>query len=899
MDYRDRIRAEFAGRPAPDEDVIEELAEHAAALYRSARAEGCSREEAERRLQGQLSAWTQDAARLQRRTRRLPAPVPPPAWGAGIAGAGDDVRYALRTMRREPGQASLVVATIALGIAAATVLFSVTYAVLLKPLPWPEADRLVRLYESRQGATRPPAYFTNAAYLAWRERPATIEALGGWSVSRRIVRAGGEPERMPVVAVTPSLFDVLRARPERGSLFARDGDTPTDARQALISRGFWLQRFGGRADALGRVLELDGERFRLVGIMPERFAFPDRESRIWVPFRIRPVIGPESGSRSLSMFGALARLRPGVTPAQAAAEASARGRSAPDAGPVAVAVFGSNGPVEVTAVALVDAMAGEVRPALAIFMGAVALLLATGIANVAGLQLARAVARRREIAVRAAIGAGGARLMRQLLTESVLLGVFGGAAGLALAAWLHRALPSLLPADFPRIGDVALDWRVASFAIGSSVLAGALFGLLPALQARRVDLVATLNEDALAPVGASMRTPVARARAAIMACQIAVACVLLVGAVLLARSFLALSRADRGYDPANVLTARVVLPEGSFTPAARAEALRVLLERLRALAGVRRAAFSNALPLSGGEMLASFPMRSPRTGAEVQVQTSVRHVSPDYFAAMGIRLKQGRGFLETEDERMPLVRVVNEAFARRYLDATPIGERLPAARADTPVEAVVVGVIEDVREGSITAPPQPEMYVSSRQLPTGVLHDDPMVVLRTAWAPAGLVPELRALLRDVAPGALLENVMTMEDRLRADLARPRLYAVLLGAFAAFAVLIAAVGLFGVLAYVVAQRSREIGVRAALGATPRAIVALIVRQALWVSLAGIIAGLAISLVAVRWLATLLYGVEPRDGASFAVVAVALLVLSALATWVPARRAASVDPLKVLR
>jgi predicted permease len=904
MDWTARVKAAFEDRPLPDDDVIEELAQHAAALYQAARAEGCVTDEANARVERQLATWTRDGSLLHRRRRRTAAPVPPPTMPSGRRWPGSftwlaDVRFALRLLGRERGYALLVIGTMALGISAVTVLFSIAYGVLLKPLPWPESDRLIRLYESREGATRPATRFTNAAYLAWQERPTTIEGLGGWSVSRRIVTIGRTRERVPVIGATPTLFGVLRVRPVLGSLFATRDGAPADEREVLISRGLWQQRFGGRHDVLGRTIDIDGDGYHLVGVVPDRFPFIEDDANIWIPFRIKPVLGPEPGMRSLSMFGAIARLRPGATAPQAAAEGTSRGRTAPDAGPVAMAVFGSNGPVIVTTESLLDSIAGEVRPALVVLMAAVILLLVTATANVASLQLARALQRRREMAVRSAIGAPAPRLMRQLLTENVLLGAMGGITGLTLAAWVHRALPWLLPSQFPRAADVSMDWRVAAFTALVGIATGLAFGLAPALHARRVDLVSTLNEDASAPVGVSVRTRVARARSAIMAAQIAVACVLLVGAVLLARSFSALASAPRGYDASNVLTCRVVMPDTSFTPAARDNAMRALLARLQSRPEVRRVAFTTAMPLASGDIVASFPMRSPRTGADVQVSTTLRYVSPDYFAALGIRILEGRPFTANDNETAPRAVVVNRTFARRYLDDTPLDDAVPGRKNDQEVKARVVGIIDDVRQEGMSDPVQPELYRSMLQSNEAMEFDYPLLVVRTAGDPLKLAPEVRALVSSVAPSALVEKVESMEAKLGESLARPRLYAVLLVVFATAALLIAAVGLFGVLAYSVTLRSREIGVRTALGASPRAIVLLVLRQSARVTAIGLIAGLAIAYVAGQSLGSFLYGIRPHDAASFASVAVVLLLAAALATVGPARRAASVDPLTVLK
>jgi predicted permease len=568
----------------------------------------------------------------------------------------------------------------------------------------------------------------------------------------------------------------------------------------------------------------------------------------------------------------------------------------------AMALFGSNGPVEVSIVPALDAMTADVRPALTILLAAVALLLATATANVASLQLARVTTRRRELAVRAAIGAGAGRLARQLLVESTLLGVAGGLAGVLLAHLLLRGLPLLLPADFPRMESIAVDPPVMLFALALSLMTSIAFGLLPSLHVRRVNLVASLSEDNLAPVGGTLRSTTVRARAAIMIGQVAVACVLLVGAALLTRSFIALMNADRGFDPSGLLTARVPMAV-DYPPERRTQLLEAVTDRLKGLPGVTHVAFANALPLVSTGGYSAFNMRSPRNpGIDLQVEAAQRIVSPGYFGALRLRIIEGRPLDETDTATSRRVVVVNRSFASKYLGEPAIGARIPWQRSAANVRAEweVIGVVEDVRQNAVDGPNQPEIiapYAQVRAMTTRSF--DPIVVVRTSGDPTSYVSALRNFVRGQDPSLALDSVMTMDERVSTSLARPRTYAVLVGGFAVFAVVIAAVGLFGVLAYSVAQRSREIGVRSALGAPPLAIVGLVVRQALWVTAAGVITGLALAAVTMRALSTFLYGVKPRDPASFAAVAALLLLVAALATVVPARRAANVDPLKVLR
>jgi putative ABC transport system permease protein len=815
-----------------------------------------------------------------------------------LSGLGRDLRYAVRALRRQWGHTLVVLVTMALGIGATTVLFSVAYGVMVRPLPWPDADRFVRLYETRQGSTRPASFMTNATYLAWNERPSTIEELAAWSGSMMTMAGAGEPERMRVVEATPSLFSLLRARPALGTLFRLSPGGALDEAQAVLSHGLWQERFGGRADVIGRPIRFDGSEYRIVGVMPAAFGFPDRETRAWIPFRVPPVVGKDPKIRSLSMFNAIARLRPGVSAAQAAAEGTARGRSAPDPGLVAVAVFGTKGPVQVAAVPFLDSLLGDLRPALWVLLVAVGLLLVTGTANVASLQLARATTRRREIAIRCALGAGGGRLTRQLLAESVVVGSLGGLAGLLLTAWMLRALSSILPADFPRLGDITFDWRVVAFATAISLAAAVAFGLVPAFAARRVNLVASLAEDALAPVGTGGRSATVRARLLIMAGQIAVASVLLLGAALLARSFVALIHADRGYDPANLLTARLPLPDQSYTPQQRAVLLDRVVDRLRHVPGVVEAAFSSRLPLTPGEILAAFPMPS-RGGGTISAHASIRQVSDGYFAALGLRVIEGRPFNETDSLTSRPVEVVNRAFARQYLATPAVGTRIPASFNENASEAEIVGVVDDVHYGTVTDPVPPEIYMPSRQLSSGFAVDEPGLLVRTTGDPVRLVPILRSIVREQDRSLALESVMTMEDRLQTSLSRPRLYAILLGGFAGSAVLIAGVGLFGVLTYSVVQRSREIAVRTSLGATPRDIMGLVLRQALVVTAGGLAAGLLLSVALVRYLSAFLFGVTRFDAISFVAVPAALTLVAALASVVPARSAARVDPLRALR
>jgi putative ABC transport system permease protein len=810
-------------------------------------------------------------------------------------GAARDLRQAWRSLRRRPGHTAVAVVTMALGIGATTVLFSVANGVLLKPLPFPESERLVTLAETRQGGTnRIAGILTNGTYLAWRDEPATLEGLAGWALGRRTLSDAGGPERLLLAEVTPSLFPLLRSGAALGRVFA-----PGEEQERLIvlSHALWRDRYGADREVIGELIRLDDEAFRVIGVMPAGFAFPDRDIQAWLPFHVAPVEVTEGGGGSLSMFRALGRLRPGATPQQAAAEGTARGRGAPDPGMVIMAVFGSQGPVEVTATPWLDSITAEVRPAILILLAAVGLLLVTATANVASLQLAAASARRREVAVRAALGARGGQLARHLLVESGLLGLLGGAAGLALAAGLLRSAPRLLPESFPRLDAVALDLPVLLFALGLSVASGLVFGLAPLRHARRVDLRSALvgGDDAVASAG---RRPLGGPRALVMAGQVAIACVLLIGASLLGRSFLALLDADLGYDPENVLTGRLVMPEHAIAEERRSEILDATVARLRSMEGVRAAAVANLLPLTSGESLMSFTMPTAED-PEATVHAAVRTVGPGYFEALGLRIAEGRGLSETDTATAPPAVVVNRAFARRYLGERPVGAELPLQRGEDGPHYRVVGVFEDVRRQGAADEAIPELVFCHQQRPGGFGSSEAYLVARTTGDPAALVPTLRAIVREQDASAVVESVMTMEDRVWSSLAQPRLNALLVGGFALFALAIAAAGLFGVLSYSVAQRAREIGVRGALGATSSDIVRLVLGQGLRIAVPGMAGGLIASFWLVQALSGLLYGTAPRDPLSFVLVPLALVAVALVSFAVPARRAAQIDPQKVLR
>jgi putative ABC transport system permease protein len=814
-----------------------------------------------------------------------------------------DLRYGVRLLRRQPGFAALAILLIALGVGTATTLGNLSYVVLHKPLSWPEPDRLVSLVELREGATRgAPNVITNATYLAWKDAQTTIDGLAAYSSRTATVSDAGEPERIRYAAVSASLFTLLKARPMIGSLFEEADEALDRNHIVVISYGLWQRRLGGRPDAIGSTIEFDADPYRVVGVMPRGFVFPNNDIVAWAPFHVTPVLGADPQSRSVSLFRGIARLKPGATPEQAAGEGTARALAAPALGMVGTAVFGTQGPPRIIALPYLESLTADVRPALNLVLAAVVLLLVVAIANIAGMQLARATTRRREIAIRSALGAGPGRIARQLLAENLMLGLVGGAIGWGLSLAIYRLLPRVLPPDFPRTDELVADWRLPVCAIASALAASALFGSLPALLASRLHLVEALTEDSLAPAGGGLRSRLGRTRTMIMAGQVAMAAILLVGASLLGRSFVALLHADRGYEPRNLLTATLPLPDRRFSPQQRAALLDAAIERISHAPGVIAAAAASVMPLVRYDQPLAFTMPAgPGHSTPMQVQANARLVSPNYFAALGIHLSRGRVFSSADTRASLPVVVVNHAFVTKYLTGDPIGVRLPLSFVEPGRDWMeIAGVVDDVRQQNATDLPQPEIFLTYHQLSAGLpFVQVPVILVRTSGDPVDLVPTLRGIVRGEHPSAVLDSVMTMDERLLTSLARPRLYAILVGTFAAFAVIVAGTGLFGILSYTVTQRSREIGIRAALGARPVNIVWMVVRQGTAITMIGLAIGLGAAVELVTFLGKFVYGITTRDPASFVAVPLVLVLVAALACIVPARRAARIDPLKAIR
>jgi putative ABC transport system permease protein len=902
MNWTSHIRSEFArlGKPV-DESVVEELAQHAGAAFEEARADGQSPGDAEAHVRALVVSWC-TATSGPHRIERTPLIESAAAGSSIFAGLLLDLRQAVRLLRRQPGVACVSILMIALGIGVTSTLFSLVNGVLLKPLPWKTADRLVRVYENRTGISSEVEWrhgLTNITYNAWGDKPQTIDGVAGWREAELSLAGDSGVERIRSGAITPTLLPLLGESPLLGSNF-----TSEDARAnstVILSYGFWQERFGGAHDVLGKPIVLGGRSRTVIAVMPRGFEFPTSETRIWTPFELRPTYiqrGPDR-QYSIEVFYGVARLKAGITPAQATAEGSARLSAVKLDDYVMPEIFKARGGASITAVPLLDWVVQDVKPALWILLVAGGLLFAAAIGTVVNLQLAQAIARRREIAIRSAIGAGAGRLARQLFVETMTIATIGGTLGLALTMLLLRALPAILPADFPRVQHLGVDARVFAVMGALTCVVALVIGLLPSRMARRVILTTALAEDGSAPIGQGFRAPAARARGAIITAQVAIAATLLVGASLLSKSFTGLLTADRGYTPGNLMTARIGFLSAGLPAGSRPAFYKDVLDRVTAIRGVTHAGYTSSMPTASPNWQIPVALGSERSRAAPEVETVYRLVSDGYFAAMGIRVMSGRAFTTEDTITAEPVVVVNQTFARRYLSDAPlgvmVGPDLNQFRPDVRLWRIV-GVVADVQHGTPVDPIQPELYAT-----TGQLNGFPaqFLAVRTEGDAGVLARDMRAVVRAASRNASLDQVMTMDGRVRTSLARPRLYAVLISGFSSFALLIAAIGLFAGLSYGVTQRRREIGIRSALGATPRDIVGLVLRQGVVMTLAGLLVGFGVAASTGRYLSGFLFGVTPADPATFAIVGMALVLIASVACGIPARRAAQVDAMEALR
>jgi putative ABC transport system permease protein len=799
-----------------------------------------------------------------------------------------DIRYALRSLARSPGYTAMAIAVLAVGIAATSAIFSFVDGVLLKPLPYREPDRLVQVWEKHPNGFRNFASALNVE--DWRRQQRVFEGIAAYATAPGSLATGSEPIQVNAARVSASYFDVYGGGAALGRTFREGDDAEGRDDVIVITNRLWQRRFGGDPSIVGRVVTFDRRPTTIVGVMPANSPFDRGFTDVWRPL----AFGAGERTRDYHWLRVVARLAPGVTFEQAQANMDAIGtgiaRDYPD--------------VKKGWSVRLDRLADQtvstnLQQSLQVLLGAVGLLLLLGCANLANLALARGTAREREVVVRAALGASRGRILRQFLAESVLLSVAGGVLGAAAGYAMMRGLTVLLPQGYlPREAAVAMDVRVLLFCTVVSIATGLLFGIAPAFHASRVDLSGSMRGSSR---GATADRGRARLRHGLVVAEVAIACILLAGAGLLGRSFLTMQRVEAARDPDKVLTAWMVAPGGRFaTPDEARTHYRGLLERVRALPGVTDSALTTALPLQGWSDGMPFTIAGR---PDARGGTGFKSVSPAYFSTIGLPIVRGRGLTDMDRPGSPPAIVVNEQLRAEYFaDRDPIGARLliqeiiPGQRALGPEIAwEIVGVVANERANGVADEPTAGAYVSLEQAPSfGVA-----IAVRTAADPSSVVASLRAAVREIDPNQSVSDIRTVSELTAQFVAPDRLRSALLAAFAAIALLLAGVGVYGVISYSVAQRTREIGIRAALGARRGTLLAQVMGRALALAATGIAIGLAGSLVLGRFLSSLLFGVSPRDVASLLAAALALALTAALAAWLPARRAARVDPMTALR
>ena len=895
----------YLGRRAADRDLEEELRLHLELERERHQEAGLSEDDAVRTARQRLGNPTL----IRERTRDV--------WGwRWLDDLRRDARHAAAAWERSPGFAAAVVLVVAVGVGANVALFSIAYGLLFRPLPYPDSEAIVLAGQVSPGGTGPPTLTNPQLRRLWAEA-GSFEPL---AASSRAAVSWNRPDgNLSGAAVTPSLFSLLGTTPRLGRLFtaadAAEGAPPV----VLLSHDAWTGRFGSDPEVIGASFEIEDEAHTVVGVLPEDFDPPYSSAQFWTPLVVAPYESSGGVLENPGFMLGMGRLRPGVTPARAQAEVRAildRQRAedpwlpAPDRTP------------EARVVRLREERARPFRLALAMVGAATGLVLLMACANVTGLLLARGIARRRELAIRGALGAGRGRVARQLLTESVLLGAAGGAAGVAVAAGIVRAAPSLVPRNVPGLADVALDGVVLAFAAGLSVAAGLLFGAAPALAWSRVDAARTLNAGQGGAGGGLGRLRTNRGQAGLAVVQIALALVLLTGAGLLLRSFVAFVTLDRGLDTANVVVATL----GVGTPGSprqrgggridqdamdarnalvrqAAETLRVRMERIGNLPGVAAAALSSGRPLASAVSNRPINVSGRPAPSDPREETwaGVRRVSPGYADVMRLRLQAGRFLAGSDGPDGARVAVVSESLARTVFGEAPaVGRRFSFAYGEDTWE--VVGVVADVIPlyGRSFMPLAGEVYLSMLQPEWNrpPWESLPVVTIRTDGDPEAFVPVLRDLLAAIHPEARVFPT-TLDAALAREAVQPRFYAVWAGTFAAVAMLLAAFGLYGVLSYAVSRRRRELGVRMALGAERADVVLLVVRQGGTLVAAGVVLGLLAAAAATRVVESVLFGVTATDAPTFAGVTAVLVAAGLLACWLPAHRATRIDPMEVLR
>ena len=813
-----------------------------------------------------------------------------------------DVRYAARMLLKNPGFSAIAVIALALGIGANTAIFSVVSAVLLRPLPFPQPEQIVAVWAGdKTKKPDPRVSFSFPDYADVRAQNQVFSAIAAYDdLDLTATDRGGEAEHLHGMMVTSDLFRVLGVNPILGRAFTADDDKP-GARVVILSHELWQRRFGGDRNILTQTITLNETPYQIIGVTPPAFRFPIEKTPavFWTSAATQFEAPPGStetpaGERGMHYLHSVARLKPGVTAEQAEANTKTIMAALATQYPDTNKRFDSS-----RVLGFLDDLTSDVRPALIVLLAAAACVLLIACVNVANLLLARATSREKEMGIRAALGASRTRIFRQLLTESALLSLAGGGAGMLLAVWGTAALTALLPQNFPRAEEISPDLRVLAFTALVSLCTGLLFGLAPAWRVSRPDVVSALNESAR---GSSETARGRRLRGILVTAEMVLAFVLLVGAGLLIRSFWQLQKVPLGFDPHHVMTASVSLPDGDGGPqiTKRNEQFYVqLMERANAIPGVRSVAAITPLPLSGADWRTGFDIAGRPTAKSDRALSAVRIVTPGYFGTMAIPLRQGRDFNARDKFESPGVVIVNESLVRQYFpNENPIGKRIsPQISLDArePIEREIIGVVGDVKARKLTSENTAELYLPHTQASSGAMT----IVARTEMEPQAILPSLRAAVEGLDKDLPLYETRTMDEYLARAVAQPRLNMMLLIVFAGVAIILTAVGIYGVMAYSVAQRTQEIGIRMALGAQRLDVLRLIVGQGARLVVFAMIIGIAAAFALTKSIASLLYGVAATDFPTLLSVAFLLAVIALLACWLPARRASGINPITALR
>jgi putative ABC transport system permease protein len=796
-----------------------------------------------------------------------------------------DLKHALRGLLKRPGFSLVAIITLGLGIGANSAIFSVVNGILWRKLPYPNPQQLVMVWENHQARGGPVReWLSPSDFNDWRDQNSTftqMAALNDWGPT---LTGGGEPEPLVGAAVSHDMFSLLGVAPFLGRSFLPEEDQPNAPNLVVLSHRLWQRRFNSDRQIVGKTISLNQESYSVIGVMPAQFEFPIiPNAELWRT--LRPVLNP-SCQRGCLVLRSIARLKPESTFEMAQADAGTI------AGRLAVQYPDSNAKVGATLVPLHEQMVGSIRTPLLVLLGAVGFVLLIACANVANLMLARAATRDREMALRSALGAGRLRLIRQLLTESVLLAAIGGAAGLALGFWLLRLLLAVSPPGTPGLQQIHIDLYVLSFTFLITVLTGLLFGLAPALQLSRIDLNRSLKDTGKGVPGAARG---GRLRGALVISEMALALILLIGSGLLIKSFILLQRVDPGFNPSHLVTLRVILNKTPYPDMPQVlNFYSQLLDRVKALPGVQSAATISTLPLSANATDTSFLIEGqPQPPPNQQPVAWYNSVSPDYFRAMELPIIRGRSFTERDNEKSPLVVIISETMARRYWpNEDPLGRRIGRG-PDRWRE--IVGIVKDVKHFGLDAATPATMYFPMQQVPARAMN----LVARTSGEPLSLGPALRAQVWAGDRNLAIANLGTMTDLVSSSISQQRFILLVLGCFAAVALILAAIGIYGVMSYAVSQRTHEIGIRMALGARMADVLKLILRNGIALTMVGVVIGIALAFALTRLMSSLLFGVTPTDAMTFTIVSAGLILIALAACYIPARRATKVDPMVALR